>query len=131
MENRFDGDGRPAMTPHAYPAPHQFPYGYRPGANSHASGLGVASVLVGALALFTSWLLVGICFGLVAVALGFTALARATPGVRMPLTGAIGIALGVVAMVVGVGFLVVLWPDLQQVVNGDPCRPVKQHAACY
>lgn len=113
----------------AWPVPHQLPDGYRPSA--HGNLLGIASLMLGAFALFTSWLIVGVPFGVAAVAAGVGALSRATPEARTPVTAAVGIALGVVAMVVGVGVLVVLWPDLQQVINGDPCRPVRHHAGCH
>jgi hypothetical protein len=117
------------MTREAWPAPHQLSYGYRP--TARGKGLGIASLMLGAFALFTSWLIVGVPFGVAAVATGVGALSRATPEASKPVAAAVGIALGVVAMVVGVGVLVVLWPDLQQVISGDPCRPVKQHAGCY
>jgi ABC-type phosphate transport system permease subunit len=111
-------------------SPHHYGYrGYRP--TAHGNGLGVASLILGTFALSTSWLIVGIPFGVAAVVTGIGELTRATPRASKPFTAVVGIALGVVAMVVGVGILVVLWPDLQQLITGDPCHPVKQHAACY
>jgi hypothetical protein len=107
--------------------PYQLAYSYRP--TPHQHGLGIASLILGAFALLTSWLIVGIPFGVAAVATGIGALSRATPEAGKPATAAVGIALGVVATVVGVGVLVVLWPDLQQMISSGRCRPVRRH--CY
>jgi hypothetical protein len=86
---------------------------------------------MGALALCTSLLVIGIFFGVAAVVFGVVARLRALSGVTKPATAAVGIALGVVAIAVGVGVLVVFWPYLEQLYTGDPCHPVKQHAGCY
>jgi hypothetical protein len=92
----------------------------------------IASVILGVLALLTSWLVIGFGFGIAAVATGAVARAQATPGTRKPATAAVGIALGVVSILVAVGVLAaVLWAGLEQTISGDPCYPVKQHAGCY
>jgi hypothetical protein len=62
-----------------------------------------ASLIVGALALVTSWLVIGIGFGAAAVATGVVARSHATPGARKRPMAAVSIGLGVVSIVVGVG----------------------------
>jgi hypothetical protein len=67
----------------------------------------MASLILGALALVTSWLVIGIGFGVAAVATGVVARAHAMPGVRKTPTAAVGIALGVVSIAVGVSALAI------------------------
>jgi hypothetical protein len=64
--------------------------------------VGVASVLLGVVALVTSWVVVGIGFGVAAVVTGFVARARVKRG-EASTSGAAtaGIVLGVVSIVVG------------------------------
>jgi hypothetical protein len=64
--------------------------------------VGVASVLLGAIALITSWLVIGMVFGVAAVITGLVArkrVQRAHTGDNKPATA--GIALGAVSIVVG------------------------------
>jgi hypothetical protein len=63
----------------------------------------VASLILGALALVTSWLAIGIGFGVAAVAAGVVARAQAKPGARKPSTAGVGIALGLASIIVGLG----------------------------
>jgi hypothetical protein len=91
---------------------------------------GPASLILGALALVTSWLMIGAALGIAAVATGVSARRHAAPGVKKPTTAAVGIALGVISILIGVGVLAAfLWTLVY--FNSDPCHPVKQHAGCY
>lgn len=64
-----------------------------------------ASLIIGALALVTSWLVLGIAFGVAAIAAGVVARSHATPGARKTPTAAISIALGVASILIGVGIV--------------------------
>jgi ABC-type phosphate transport system permease subunit len=77
--------------------------------------VGVASLLVGLVALLTCWLLVGVPFGIAAVITGDFARRRVQRGeANNPRTAIAGIVLGVVAMVAGlvaIGYYA--WLDAQ------------------
>ena len=63
---------------------------------------GVASLLLGVVALMTCWLMIGVPFGIAAVITGDTARRRVQRGVaNNPRTATAGIALGAVAIVAG------------------------------
>jgi len=64
-----------------------------------------AALILGALALVTSWLVIGIGLGVAAVAFGAIARSHATPGARKRPTAALSIGLGAVSIIVGVGVL--------------------------
>ena len=64
-----------------------------------------ASLILGALALVTIWLVLGIAFGVAAIAAGVAARSHATPGARKTPTAAISIALGVASILIGVGIV--------------------------
>jgi ABC-type phosphate transport system permease subunit len=64
---------------------------------------GVASVILGVVALMTCWLLIGVPFGIAAVITGDIARRRAQRGTaNNPRVAAAGIALGAVAIVAGI-----------------------------
>jgi hypothetical protein len=63
------------------------------------------SLIMGAVALVTSWLVIGIGFGVAAVATGVVARSHATPGARRTPMAAISITLGVVSILIGVGVI--------------------------
>ena len=65
----------------------------------------MASFILGALALVTSWLVLGIAFGVAAIAAGVVARSHTTPGARKTPTAAISIALGVASILIGVGIV--------------------------
>jgi hypothetical protein len=65
----------------------------------------LASFILGALALVTSWLVLGIAFGVAAIAAGVVARSHTTPGARKTPTAAISIALGVASILIGVGIV--------------------------
>lgn len=71
--------------------------------NPHQKKWANTAVTLGALALSTSWLIVGIGFGVAAVAAGVVSLSRATPYAKTPPFATTGIALGVVSIAVGAG----------------------------
>jgi hypothetical protein len=76
--------------------------GYRAVASPHRNRLGVVSLILGGVAIATSWLVIGLFFGFAALATGLAARARVTRGEANKRGTAIaGIALGVVAIVVG------------------------------
>jgi hypothetical protein len=62
-----------------------------------------AALMLGVLGLVTSWLVIGIGFGVAAVATGVVARSHATPGARRTPTATISIALGVVSILIGIG----------------------------
>jgi hypothetical protein len=76
---------------------------------------GVASVLLGVVALMTCWLLIGVPFGIAAVITGDTARRRVQRGVASnPRTAKAGIALGAVAIVAGLAAIgYYAWSDSQ------------------
>ncbi|MGO9158619.1 hypothetical protein [Mycobacterium sp.] len=61
-----------------------------------------AALALGALAVVTSWHIIGIGLGTAAVAAGVVARSHATPGARKRPTAAVSIGLGTVSIVVGV-----------------------------
>jgi ABC-type phosphate transport system permease subunit len=77
---------------------------------------GVASVLLGVVALMTCWLMIGVPFGIAAVIAGDTARRRVRRGVASnPRTAMAGIALGAVAIAAGlvaIGYYA--WLDSQK-----------------
>lgn len=111
--------------------PPPYASGSWPTTSRHQNGSAIASVILGVIALVTSWLLIGIFFGIAAVATGFVARSRSTAGaVSPPGMAVVGIVIGAVAIVVGIGalgFLVWLIVNVQT----DPCFPVKHHTGCY
>ena len=70
----------------------------------HQRRRGKASFILGAVALVTSWLIIGGLLGVAAVATGVTA-RRSTAEAKRPGTAGVGIALGLVSILVGVGVL--------------------------
>jgi hypothetical protein len=64
-----------------------------------SNSIAVASALLGAIALITSWLVIGMVFGVAAVITGLVARKRPQAGAKKPATA--GIALGVVSIVAG------------------------------
>jgi hypothetical protein len=63
---------------------------------------GIASLILGVVALITCWLLIGVPLGIAAVVTGDIARRRVTQGeANNPRTAVAGIALGVVAIVAG------------------------------
>ncbi len=63
---------------------------------------GVASLILGAVALFTCWLLIGVPLGIAAVVTGDIARRRVARGeANNPRTALAGIALGVIAILAG------------------------------
>jgi hypothetical protein len=86
---------------------------YGAAASSHRNGLGIVSLILGVVALVTSWLVVGVLFGIAALAVGLAARARVTRGEANNRGIAIaGIALGVVAIAVGLAALGLAAADL-------------------
>jgi hypothetical protein len=76
--------------------------GYRAVASPHRNRLGVVSLILGGVAVATSWLAIGLFFGIAALATGLAARARVKRGEADNRGTAIaGIALGAVAIVVG------------------------------
>ena len=77
---------------------------------------GVASLILGLVALFTCWLLIGVPFGIAAVITGDIARRRVQRGqANNPRIATAGIALGVVAIVAGltaIGYYA--WLDAQK-----------------
>ncbi|MFC4604050.1 DUF4190 domain-containing protein [Rhodococcus kronopolitis] len=96
----------PSYPPQPYPAQ---PYPAQPGAQAPQNGAGIAALIVGILALVTSWTVVGgVVLGILAVILGFVGRSqvrkqRATNG-GMSLAG---ILLGVLAVIVSIVLVVV------------------------
>jgi len=76
---------------------------------------GVVSLILGAVALMTCWLLIGVPFGIAAVITGDTARRRVQRGeANNPRTAIAGIALGAIAIVAGlvaIGYY--SWRDAQ------------------
>lgn len=66
-----------------------------------------AALTLGALAVVTSWLIIGIGLGAAAIAAGVVARSHATPGARKSPTPTVSIGLGLVSIVVGAGVLAV------------------------
>jgi ABC-type phosphate transport system permease subunit len=83
--------------------------------NAPRNELGVASVILGVVALISCWLLIGVPFGIAAVITGDFARRRVQRGeANNPRTAIAGIVLGVVAMVAGlvaIGYYA--WLDAQ------------------
>jgi hypothetical protein len=77
---------------------------------------GVASVLLGVVALMTCWLMIGVPFGIAAVITGDTARRRVRRGVAdNPRTATAGIALGAVAIAAGLAAIgYYAWSDAQK-----------------
>jgi hypothetical protein len=96
-------------------------------ASRPANRLAVISIILGVVGLLTSVIFVGIVFGIAAVVTGCISRSRALRGEGSNSAAAVvGIVIGVMAIVVGLGLVVLLG-----VLNSDPCWPVKQHAGCY
>ncbi len=76
---------------------------------------GVAALILGLLALFTCWLLIGVPFGIAAVITGDVARRRAQRGAASnPRVATAGIVLGVVAIVAGLAAIgYYSWSDAQ------------------
>lgn len=120
------------LGPQPPPIPPSYNYGYWPAPTTHRNDLAVAAVILGVAGLVTSWLVIGIGFGIGAVVTGVIARSRAKTGAtrnsRLPV---VGIVLGVVSIVVGVDIVaLVLFLGVEQLYTND-CYPVKQHAGCY
>jgi hypothetical protein len=77
---------------------------------------GVASLLLGVVALMTCWLMIGVPFGIAAVITGDTARRRVQRGVaNNPRIATTGIALGAVAIVAGLAAIgYYAWLDSQK-----------------
>jgi len=78
------------------------------GASPYRNGLGIVSLILGVVALGTSWLVIGVPFGIAALAVGLAARARVTRGEANNRGIAIsGMALGVLAIVVDIAVVAV------------------------
>jgi hypothetical protein len=93
----------PTMTRQTY----YYRYPRRPTMRQRSRGK--ASLILGAVAFFTSWLIVGAVFGVAAVATGVTARGRAAGVAKRPATARVGIAFGLVSIVFGVGVLAAMF----------------------
>lgn len=130
--------GQPGQDPYgqsqyggqAYPAQHgqgqpgyqgQYDMGQYGGAARPAgTGLGIASLVLGILALLACWLVIGIVPGIVGLVLGIVALRKLgrTPGASkaLPIIGIVLSALGILASIF---FLVIYWAVFDSVLNGE------------
>lgn len=109
----------PGPYPGRYPPPPMMPYGNYPGVPvAPRNGLGIAALIIGVIALLSSWLGVGGLIGIAAVILGFVARARVkrgeanNGGVAMA-----GIVIGVIAIIAALA-VAALWVLLIR--NVDP-----------
>jgi hypothetical protein len=84
-------------------------YRYPRRPTTHQRSRGKASLILGAVAFFTSWLIIGVVFGVAAVATGVTARRHAATGVKGPATAKFGIALGLASILFGVGALAAMF----------------------
>jgi hypothetical protein len=74
---------------------------YGPAPSMHRNGLGIASLILGVIAVVTTLLLIGVFFGIAAVATGIPALVRVRRGkANNPVMALIGIVLGVLSILV-------------------------------
>jgi hypothetical protein len=95
-------------------------------ASRPANRLAVVSIILGVVGLLTSVILVGIFFGIAAVVTGFNSRSRALRDESSkPAAAVVGIVIGVIAIIVGLGLVVLLG-----VLNSDPCWPLKQRSDC-
>jgi len=85
--------------------------------------LDIASVILGCIGLITSWLLVGIVFGIAAVVTGIVARARATRGkAGSPAVAVVGIVLGALAIIAWLAlFGISLWLNHEQMIHYHQC----------
>jgi hypothetical protein len=95
-------------------------------ASRPANRLAVVSIILGVVGLLTSVILIGIFFGIAAVVTGFNSRSRALRDESSkPAAAVVGIVIGVMAIIVGLGLVVLLG-----VLNSDPCWPLKQRPDC-
>jgi hypothetical protein len=97
------------MTRHPTNTRQTYYYRYPRRPTRQQRGRGKASLILGALAFVTSWLVIGAVFGAAAVATGVTARRHARTGVKGPATAKFGIALGLVSILFGVGALAAMF----------------------
>jgi hypothetical protein len=90
---------------------------------AHRNWFGVASVILGVIALPTSLLLFGGVFGLAALATGIVARGRVRHGkAGSPALATVGIALGAVSIIASVAALIFLyWVGEQQMLHYHQC----------
>jgi len=87
--------------------------GYGAAAVPPRNGLGIASLILGVVAVCTSWLVIGVLFGITALAVGLAARARVTYGeANNRGIATAGIVLGIVAVVLGLAALAIVAVDL-------------------
>ncbi|HEY7054848.1 MAG TPA: DUF4190 domain-containing protein [Mycobacterium sp.] len=95
-----------------------------------ANGLAIASVILGLIGLLTSWLVIGMGFGIGALSTGLTARRRENADAAGGLATA-GIVLGSLSIVIAlVGLGLIVWYFAMETTH-DECWPYKQHAGCY
>ena len=104
-------DNPPPPPPYSAPPP-QDPYGqggYAQQPEKKGSGLAIAALVLGILALLLCWTVFGgIIFGLIAIVLGLIASSRAKKGLAGGRGMAIiGLILGVLGLLIAIGFIVV------------------------
>jgi hypothetical protein len=107
---------QPGPPPGGYPAPSPY-YGYPPPSIEPKNGLGIASLVLAIIALLSVWtVFVAVVMGPAAVVVGFVGRGRVKRGVANNGGVAIaGIALGALAIIVGVAFIpiyTVVWKDV-------------------
>ncbi|WP_298583614.1 DUF4190 domain-containing protein [uncultured Kocuria sp.] len=93
---------------------------YGAGAKPAGTGLGIAALVLGIVALLTCWFVLGIIPGLVGLVLGIVALRKLgrTPGASKALP-IIGIVLSVLAVLASIFFMVVYGAVIDSILNGE------------
>lgn len=107
--------------------------GHWPPSKRRHNGYGIASLTTGVIAVFTCIAIVGALFGVAALILGVVGLSRARRDNSMATGSAItGIALGSVAIVVGLGLLALVGLD-HLFHPFDECTGIAgpRHTGCY
>ncbi len=119
----------PAYGPPGYAQPG---YGQPPTVRVQKSGLAIAALVLGIVALLLFWTVFGgIVLGLGAVILGFVARSKVKSGTGGGGGLAVGgIVTGLIALVFSIGFLVLVGNVINQVRDCDPTAPQAEYEQC-